>query len=63
MASDGPSPDPRSALSAAIAAAASGDEPDATLAAILEAGLQGLDAPAGAILLADPDRPGLTLAA
>jgi diguanylate cyclase (GGDEF)-like protein len=63
VASDGPSRDPRTALSTAIAAAASGDEPDAILRAILEAGLAGLGAPAGAILLADPDRPGLAVAA
>ena len=63
MASDGPSRDPRTALSAAIAAAASGDEPDAVLGAILEAGLAGLGAAAGAILIADPDRPGLAVAA
>ncbi|MEX1173865.1 MAG: GGDEF domain-containing protein [Chloroflexota bacterium] len=51
------------ALSAAIAAAASGDVPDVTLQAILDASVAALDAAMGAIFLADPDRPGLSLAA
>ncbi len=63
MTSDGPSRDPRSSLSSAIAAAAAGAELDASLQAILNAGATGLDAVLGAIFLQDPDRPGLTLAA
>ena len=63
MASDGPSRDPRSTLPAAIAAAASGGELDATLGAILAAGASTLGAAMGAVFLTDPDRPGLTLAA
>lgn len=60
---EGPSRDPRSALPAAIAAAASGDELDAVLGAILTAGTTALEPAMAAIFLADPDRPGLTLAA
>ena len=63
MTSDGPSRDPRSSLSDAIAAATAGAELDATLQAILDAGAAGLGAAVGAIFLQDPDRPGLTLAA
>jgi len=63
LASDGPSRDPRSSLPAAIAAAASGGELDATLGEILAAGASTLGAAMGAVFLTDPDRPGLTLAA
>ena len=63
MASDGPSSDPRSSLSGAIAAAATGDSLDVALQGILRAGVSALGAALGAILLQDPDRPGLTLAA
>ena len=63
MVSDDPSRDPRSSLSAAIAATASGDELDLVLQRILDAGAAGFGAPIAAIVLADPDRPGLTLAA
>jgi len=59
---DGPSRDTRSSLPAAIAAAASGDDLDATLAAILAVGVEALGPSLAAIFLADPDRPGLTLA-
>jgi diguanylate cyclase (GGDEF)-like protein len=55
--------DPRTSLSAAIAAAASADDLDAALASITSAGVDTLGASLGAIFLADPDRPGLTLAA
>ena len=63
MSSAGPTRDPRSALSAALHAAASGGEPDVVLQGILDAAVDGLGASAGAIFLADPDRPGLTLVA
>jgi diguanylate cyclase (GGDEF)-like protein len=63
VASDGPSRDPRSSLAAAIAAAASGQDVDAGLGAILAAGADALDASLGAILIQDPDRPGLTVVA
>jgi len=61
--SDGPSRDPRSSLSAAIAAAASGGELDVVLQSIADAGAAGLGAAMAAVVLADPDRPGLTLVA
>ncbi len=60
---DGSARDPRSCLPLAIAAAASGDDLDAGLAAIIAAGAEALGASLAAIFLADPDRPGLTLAA
>jgi diguanylate cyclase (GGDEF)-like protein len=60
---DGPSRDPRASLSAAIAAAAAADDPDHTLQRILDAALDGIGATMGAIVLRDPDRPGLTLVA
>jgi diguanylate cyclase (GGDEF)-like protein len=60
---DGPSHDPRSRLPAAIAAATTGDDLDSTLQAILAAGVTALEPTLAAIFLADPDRPGLTLAA
>jgi diguanylate cyclase (GGDEF)-like protein len=63
VSSAGPTRDPRSALSAALRAAASGGEPDIVLQGILDAAVDGLGASAGAIFLADPDRPGLTLVA
>ncbi len=59
---DGPSRDTRSSLPAAIAAAASGDDLDATLEAILRVGVEALGPSLAAIFLADPDRPGLSLA-
>lgn len=55
--------DPRSTLSRAIAAATTGGGLDATLTAILQAGVDGLGAAMGAIFVQDPDRPGLVLAA
>jgi diguanylate cyclase (GGDEF)-like protein len=60
---NGPSRDPRSSLPAAITAAASGDDLDTTLAAILATGVEALGPSLAAIFLADPDRPGLALAA
>jgi diguanylate cyclase (GGDEF)-like protein len=63
VSSAGPTRDPHSALSAALRAAASGGEPDIVLQGILDAAVDGLGASAGAIFLADPDRPGLTLVA
>jgi diguanylate cyclase (GGDEF)-like protein len=60
---NGPSRDPRSILPAAIAATVSGDDLDSTLDAILTAGVEALGPHLAAIFLADPDRPGLTLAA
>jgi diguanylate cyclase (GGDEF)-like protein len=63
VASAGPSRDPRSTLSAAITAVATAADLDAALRAILQAGSQSLGAISAAVLLADPDRPGLQLAA
>ena len=63
MTSDGPSRDPRPSLSAAIAAAASGDELDLVLQRIVDASVADLGASMAAIVLSDPDRPGLTVAA
>ena len=63
MTSDGPSRDLRTSLSAAIAATASGDDPDLVLQRIVDAGMADLGASMAAIVLSDPDRPGLTLAA
>lgn len=63
MTSDGPSRDLRSSLSAAIAATASGDELDLVLRRIVDAGVADLGAAMAAIVLSDPDRPGLTVAA
>lgn len=62
MTSAGPSPDPRSRLSTAIAAAANGVDLDATLAAILDLGVDALGAAMGAVFLDDPDRSTLELA-
>lgn len=63
MTSPGASSDPRACLSVAIAAATTGADLDQTLVAILEAVCAGLGANMGAIVLADPDRPELTVAA
>ena len=63
MASDGPSRDPRSALPAAIAAVANAASLDGALLAIVETATESLGALSAAVLLADPDRPGLQLAA
>ncbi|HET7168185.1 MAG TPA: GGDEF domain-containing protein [Candidatus Limnocylindrales bacterium] len=63
MSSDGPSRDPRAGLPAAIAAVTGTDDADAALAAILEAAAQTLTPSLAAIVLSDPDRPGLTLGA
>jgi diguanylate cyclase (GGDEF)-like protein len=62
VASDGPSSDPRSTLPAAIMAVATASDLDGALRAILDAGTAALGAASAAILLADPDRPGLQLA-
>lgn len=63
MSSDAPSTDPRASLPAAIAAVAGATDLDTALAAILDAAATGLGSSFGAIFLADPDRPGLSLAA
>jgi diguanylate cyclase (GGDEF)-like protein len=63
VASDGPSRDPRSTLPAAITAVATAPNLDEALRAILGAGTETLGAVSSAVLLADPDRPGLQLAA
>ena len=60
--SDGPSRDPRSPLPAAIQAA-TGDDLDAALRGIIDAGVAGLGPTGAAIFLSDPDRAGLQLAA
>jgi diguanylate cyclase (GGDEF)-like protein len=62
VASDAPSGDPRTQLPAAIEAATAVDL-DAALTGILAAGITALRASTAAIVLADPDRPGLQLAA
>lgn len=61
MASDGPTSDPRSQLPAAIAAATA-DDLDTALGAILDVGVRAVGSAAAAIFLVDPDRPGLQLA-
>lgn len=63
MSSDGSSLDPRSSLSAAIAAATAAPDLDAALQGVLDAGVAGLHPSLGAIFLSDPDRPDLQLAA
>lgn len=63
MATDGPSRDPRTSLPAAIAAVAGADDLDAALAAILDAADEALAPSMGAVVIADPDRAGLQLAA
>jgi diguanylate cyclase (GGDEF)-like protein len=63
VASDGPSSDPRSTLPAAIMAVATAANLDEALRAILQTGTESLGAVSAAVLLADPDRPGLQLAA
>lgn len=62
MASDGPSRDPRTQLPAAIEAA-TGDDLDVALTAILDAGVAALRPASAAIFLEDPDRAGLQLVA
>jgi diguanylate cyclase (GGDEF)-like protein len=63
VASAGPSPDPRATLPVAISAVAAAADLDAALRAILEAAGDALGAASGAVVLADPDRAGLQLAA
>src|SRR4029453_12260667 len=53
----------RSTLPAAITAVATAGDLDAALRAVIEAGTAALGAASAAIVLADPDRPGLQLAA
>jgi diguanylate cyclase (GGDEF)-like protein len=62
VASDGQSSDPRSTLPAAITAVATAADLDTALGAILQAGTDSLGAVSAAVLIADPDRPGLQLA-
>lgn len=62
MSSDAPSRDPRTHLPAAIEAATA-DDLDTALTAILASGVAALGPTAAAIFLADPDRAGLQLAA
>jgi diguanylate cyclase (GGDEF)-like protein len=62
VATDAPSRDPRTQLPAAIEAATAVDL-DVALTGILAAGVAALGASSAAIVLADPDRPGLQLAA
>jgi diguanylate cyclase (GGDEF)-like protein len=63
VASDGPFSDHPSALPAAITAVATAANLDEALRAILQAGTESLGAVSAAVMLADPDRPGLQLAA
>jgi diguanylate cyclase (GGDEF)-like protein len=63
VATDGPSRDPRASLPAAIAGVARADDLDAALAAILDAADEALAPSMGAVVIADPDRAGLQLAA
>src|SRR6478672_1967801 len=61
--SDGQPRDPRAHLASAVAAVASGGELDSTLETVLAAAVEGLGAMTGAILVQDPERPGLQLTA
>ena len=63
MPSDGQPRDPRAHLASAVAAVASGSELDSTLETVLAAAVEGLGAMTGAILVQDPERPGLQLTA
>ena len=63
MATDGPSRDPRTSLPAAIELVANTDDLDTALAAILVAADKALSPSMGAVVIADPDRAGLQLAA
>jgi diguanylate cyclase (GGDEF)-like protein len=63
VSSAGPSRDPRATLPTAISAVAEASNLDGALRAIIEAGAEALEATSGAVVLADPDRPGLQLAA
>jgi diguanylate cyclase (GGDEF)-like protein len=62
VASDGPSLDPRSSVPATIVAAASADDLDGALQAILSGAVAATGATVGAVFLVDPDRPGPQLA-
>lgn len=63
MSTDGPSGDPRTSLTDAIAAASTTGGLDAALQGILDVGVATLGATMAAVFLQDPDRPELTLAA
>lgn len=63
MASAGPTRDPRATLPTAISAVAAAGDLDSALAAVLEAGTRALAATSGAVVLADPDRAALQVAA
>ena len=63
MPSAGQSRDPRATLPTAISAVAAAGNLDSALRVIIEACAEALDATSGAVVLADPDRPGLQLAA
>ena len=63
MANDGMSRDPRTSLSATIAAVAGANDLDTALEAVLAAADEALAPLMGAVALADPDRAGLQLAA
>jgi diguanylate cyclase (GGDEF)-like protein len=61
--SAGPSRDPRATLPTAISAVAAASNLDSALRSVIEAGAEALEAASGAVVLADPDRAGLQLAA
>ncbi len=63
MSTDGPSRDPRASLIAAIDGIARGGDLEPALDAVLSAAVQALGSTMGAILVQDPDRPGLQPAA
>lgn len=63
MSTDGPSRDSRAWLIDAIEAAAASDGLEAALDGVLAAAVAGLRATSGAILVQDPDRPGLQVVA
>jgi diguanylate cyclase (GGDEF)-like protein len=63
VSTDGQSSDPRTALPRAIEAVAAGGALETTLDALLGATVAALDPTMGAILISDPDRPGLQVIA
>lgn len=59
MSTDGPSRDPRASLIAAIDGVAQGGDLETALDAVLSSAVQALGPTMGAVLIQDPDRPGL----
>jgi diguanylate cyclase (GGDEF)-like protein len=63
VSTDGPPTDPRASLIAAINGVARGDDLETALDAVLSAAVLALGSTMGAVLVQDPDRPGLQPAA